>query len=118
MLPVAPSYEKRIRPVHYIAGWMGLYIKKAYKDKVKGKHLPDVKQLPMQPTIVKTMFRVPMSFSPAMARTCLDDRAYIFWNPYTPNNLVGVDQLQRSFSISSIGVCFHGGMLLMLMIFA
>ncbi|KAM3401865.1 hypothetical protein ACQJBY_006069 [Aegilops geniculata] len=101
MHPVAPSYEKRIWPMHYIAGWMGLYLRKPFKDKMKGKHLPDVKQLPMQPTMVKTMFRVPTTFSPAKARIFLDDRANIFWNPYTQNNLVGVDQLQRSFTISS-----------------
>ena len=106
MHPVAPSYEKRFWPVHYIAGWMGLYLRKPFKDKVKGEHLPDVKQLPMQPTMVKTMFRVPITFSPAKARIFLDARANIFWNPYTPKNLVGVDQLQRSFTISS-----HRGML-------
>ncbi|XBH75216.1 hypothetical protein VPH35_102013 [Triticum aestivum] len=106
MHPVASSYEKRIWPVHYIAGWMGLCLRKPFMDKVKGKHLPDVKQLPMHPTMVKTMFRVPITFSPTKARIFLDDRANIFWNPYTPKNLVGVDQLQRSFTISS-----HRGML-------
>jgi hypothetical protein len=106
MHPIAPSYEKRAWPVHYIAGWIGIYLKKPFKTKARGDPLPNVKGLSMRPTMVNTMFRAPTYFSPAEARTFLANPTKSFWNPYTANNLVGVDQLQRSFSISS-----HRGML-------
>jgi hypothetical protein len=92
--------------VHHIAGWMGLYLKKPFKARVKGKNLPSIKKLPMRPTMTGTMFRAPKIFSPAKARAFLQDKANSFWNPYTSFNLVGVDQLQRAFAISS-----HRGML-------
>jgi hypothetical protein len=64
MHPIAPSYEKRAWPVHYIAGWIGIYLKKPFKTKARGDPLPNVKGLSMLPTMVDTMFRAPTYFSP------------------------------------------------------
>jgi hypothetical protein len=106
--PVAPSYEKRAWPVHHIAGWMGLYLKKPFQAKAGGKHLPKVKALTMRPTLINTMFRAPKIFGPTKARDLLQAETHnkTKWNPYTSLHLVGVDQLQRAFVVSS-----HRGML-------
>ncbi|VAI14843.1 unnamed protein product [Triticum turgidum subsp. durum] len=65
--PVGPSFEQTPLSIHYIIGWMHLYLKKAFGAKGKGEKLPSPKRLPMQLAMLSTMFRPPKVFSPETA---------------------------------------------------
>jgi hypothetical protein len=100
MHPVGPTYSKAPWPVHYVIGWMHLYLKKTFGAKGKGNRLPTPRTLLMQPTMISTMFRSPDEFSPKTAYDFFENQINITWCPYSSRNLNGVDQLQRSFMIS------------------
>uniref|UniRef100_A0A452XZV5 Aminotransferase-like plant mobile domain-containing protein n=3 Tax=Aegilops tauschii subsp. strangulata TaxID=200361 RepID=A0A452XZV5_AEGTS len=98
--PVGPSFEQTPLSIHYIIGWMHLYLKKAFEAKGKGDKLPSPKRFPMQLAMLSTMFRPAKVFSPETAHEFLENHNNIIWCPYSSRNLTGVDQLQRSFAIS------------------
>lgn len=98
--PVGPSFCKKPWATHYIIGWMYLYLRKSFGPKGKGNHLPTPKIVPMQPTMIQTMFRPPIEFTSEMAHEFLEEPQKISWCPYSSRNLIGVDQLQRAYMIS------------------
>lgn len=98
--PVGPSFAHRIWPVHFIAGWMGVYLKSPFGNRMKTPHLPSSKQLIVTPHMVNTMFRTPKHFTPEKAHIFLENRHNISWHPYTLTTRDGVFQHRKVFLIS------------------
>lgn len=98
--PVGPSYGRTPWPVHYIIGWVNLYLKKVFKGKLSGGRLPSPKKLHMQPAMINTMLRPPNVFSSEAAHDFLAHHKNIVLCPYASRNLTGADQLHRSYMIS------------------
>jgi hypothetical protein len=81
--PIGPSY-KRCWPVHFIIGWMGVYLKSIFGDKVNKPHAPSFIHGSRKSMMVNTMFRTPKRFSPDEAFKFLCKDANIHWYPYKP----------------------------------
>uniref|UniRef100_A0ACD5U7V5 Uncharacterized protein n=1 Tax=Avena sativa TaxID=4498 RepID=A0ACD5U7V5_AVESA len=100
MHPVGPTYPKASWPVHYVIGWMHLYLKRTFGAKGRGDRLPTPKILRMQPSMISTMFRPPNKFSSEAAYDFFENQKNIAWCPYSSRNLTRVDQLPRAFMLS------------------
>ena len=97
--PIGPSFIHRIWPVHYLAGWMGVYLKKPYGNRAKMPNFPSSRILVVQPNMVNTMFKSPRHFTPKEAHAFLDDYKNIAWNPHSLT-MEGVFKPKRAFLIS------------------
>ncbi|XP_044360383.1 uncharacterized protein [Triticum aestivum] len=97
--PIGPSFIHRIWPVHYLAGWMGVYLKKPYGNRAKTPNFLSSRILAVQPNMVNTMFKTPHHFTPKEAHAFLDDSKNIVWNPYSLT-MEGVFKPKRAFLIS------------------
>ena len=93
--PIGPSFTHRIWPVHFIAGWMGLYFKKPFGNRIKMPNFPSSRKLIVTPHMVNTMYRTPKYFTPEKAHTFLENRHNIFWHPYTLTTQDGVFQYKK-----------------------
>ncbi|XP_044460146.1 uncharacterized protein [Triticum aestivum] len=97
--PIGPSFIHRIWPVHYLAGWMGVYLKKPYGNRARTPNFPSSRILAVQPNMVNTMFKTPRHFTPKEAHAFLDDYKNIAWNPHSLT-MEGVFKPKRAFLIS------------------
>lgn len=101
---VGPSSLKRPWPVHYVIGWMGVYIKFIFGDKKK-INIPPYNHRLRRPMMVNTMSRTPKRFSPEEAYHFLCKDANILWCPYKPNrvnqpNIVSPPWASRTFCLA------------------
>ncbi|KAL6599569.1 hypothetical protein ACP70R_045706 [Stipagrostis hirtigluma subsp. patula] len=102
MHPIGPAYTNRAWPVHFVIGWMGLYLRKVFGNMGKRAHLPVYKHKysAEKPSMTNTMCRTPDHFSPTGAHDFFHKRTNIAWHPYEFTNLKGIRQLERTFIIS------------------
>ncbi|CAM0911410.1 unnamed protein product [Alopecurus aequalis] len=98
--PVGPSFTQRIWPVHFIAGWMGRYLKTPFGNRVKTPRFPSPRILIVKPHMVNTMFRTPKSFTPEKAHDFLENRHNISCHPYSLTTPDGLFQQKKVFLIS------------------
>jgi hypothetical protein len=98
--PIGPSFTHRIWPVHFMIGWIGIYLKKPFGNRVKTPNFPSSRNLIVKPRMVDTMFKTPKPFAPEQAHAFLENRHNIFWFPYTLTNPDGLFQPKKAFLIS------------------
>lgn len=109
--PVGPSYIKRCWPVHYVIGWMGVYLRNIFGDKMRKSQVPPYHHLSRKPMMANIMFRIPKHFTPVEAFNLLCKDTNIFWCPYKPNftdqsRVPPPEYVKRTFCLS-----LHRGML-------
>ena len=81
---IGPSHAAmRPWPIHFLAGWMGIYLKKSYGDKKQHPHFPSYRHRSAERTLMEnTMFRIPKFYTPEAAHDFLCKDANIAWRPY------------------------------------
>jgi hypothetical protein len=98
--PIGPSFTQRIWPVHFIIGWMGIYFKKPFGNRVSTPNFPTSRNLIVKPRMVNTMFRTPKPFTPEKAHIFLENHHNICWSPYTMMSEDGLFHHKTTFLIS------------------
>ncbi|XBI24816.1 hypothetical protein VPH35_049860 [Triticum aestivum] len=98
--PVGPCYRIRGWPVHFIIGWMGVYLKNVFGKRAKVSKFPTPTLCPGRLSIVGTMFRIPHDFSPEKAHDFFEKHKNIVWYPSNFSDLASTCWLQKAFTIS------------------
>lgn len=58
--PIGPAFLKRAWQVHYVIGWIGIYLRKAFGNKSSTRSLPFYKHSAPKPKMWNTMSRTPI----------------------------------------------------------
>ncbi|XP_044414643.1 uncharacterized protein [Triticum aestivum] len=89
--PVGPCYRIRGWPVHFIIGWMGVYLKNVFGKRAKVSKFPTPKLCPGRLSMVGTMFRIPHDFSPEKAHDFFEKHKNIVWYPSNFSDLATIE---------------------------
>jgi hypothetical protein len=109
--PFGRSYMKRPWPVHYVIGWMGVYLKHTSVNKATKPCIPYYDHPTMKPMLVNTLFRTSKHFSPERASNFLCKDSNILWHPYKPNSAKHLRTPPSSWISKIFCLCIRRGML-------
>ena len=109
--PVGPSYMKRPWPVHYLIGWMGVYLKHAFVNKVTKPRIPYYDHPTRKPMLVNMLFRTSKHFNPESASDFLRKDSNILWHPYKPHSANHLRTPPSSWISKIFCLCIRRGLL-------
>jgi hypothetical protein len=84
--PINLDNLRRIGPIHYLIGWMGVYMPATFSGRMRYVGIPICPYPSVQPTMLNTMSRKPKLFSPGEAQQFMCRNHNIVWHPYRPLN--------------------------------
>ncbi|KAG2549607.1 hypothetical protein PVAP13_9KG230852 [Panicum virgatum] len=87
---VRPTSPKRLWPLHYLVGWMGVYLPNILGRKMRNLRLPVCPYPTVRPTMLITMSRNPKSFSMQEARAFMVatfKKDFCIMEPYHPERV-------------------------------
>jgi hypothetical protein len=101
--PIGPAYMKRAWPVHFVIGWIGLYFRRGtvFGNRERGYTLPTFSHSTEKPSMINTMCRTPVHYTPGHAHDYLNTRSNFFSRSYDLSYMEDAAQLRRIFTIAT-----------------